>query len=208
MGDLLNHDPGRHVAWHTGPIGLDAFHFITHTPVEQASSVLCCCPTQAKQYTLQCLATLQSNFFNQGHCVVLRSDYLQMSEHGLLGLNSVVLFIPYDCVHTCVCPTAKLCSLQGCTLYSNYGNKSNEELILGYGFALPHNEADFFHVMVGLAGTSKPEPGGDYCCTVIFLSLILLVTLWHFLELRVWHRVYMVQGKIYGGVCLLCSRVL
>ena len=40
MGDLLNHDPGRHVAWHTGPTGLDAFHFITHTPVEQASSVL------------------------------------------------------------------------------------------------------------------------------------------------------------------------
>lgn len=36
MGDLLNHDPERHVAWHTGPAGLDAFHFITHTPVGQA----------------------------------------------------------------------------------------------------------------------------------------------------------------------------
>lgn len=53
MGDLLNHDPGHHVAWHTGPSGLDAFHFITHTPIAQASSVLCCCPTQAKQYILQ-----------------------------------------------------------------------------------------------------------------------------------------------------------
>ncbi|DBB06668.1 TPA: hypothetical protein ACH3X1_012179 [Trebouxia sp. C0004] len=81
MGDLLNHDPCRHVAWHTGPAGLGAFHFITHTPV-----------------------------------------------------------------------------VQGSPLYSNYGNKSNEELILGYGFALPQNEANFFHVMVGLAGTSNPEP--------------------------------------------------
>ncbi|DBA67229.1 TPA: hypothetical protein ACH3X2_001539 [Trebouxia sp. C0005] len=84
MGDLLNHDPGHHVAWHTGPSGLDAFHFITHTPIAQ-----------------------------------------------------------------------------GCALHSNYGNKSNEELILGYGFAVPHNEADFFHVMVGLAGSSNPKPEGS-----------------------------------------------
>lgn len=40
VGDLLNHDPRRHVAWHTGPTGLDAFHFITHTPVVQASTLL------------------------------------------------------------------------------------------------------------------------------------------------------------------------
>ncbi len=99
-----------------------------------------------------------------------------MSEHGLLGLSFVVLFTAYECIHTCICPTAKLCLLQGCTLYSNYGNKSNEELILGYGFALPHNEADFFHVMVGLAGTSKPEAGGDYCA---LLSPFLSSYLWH-----------------------------
>ncbi|KAA6420367.1 MAG: Histone-lysine N-methyltransferase setd3 [Trebouxia sp. A1-2] len=49
----------------------------------------------------------------------------------------------------------------GCALHSNYGNKSNEELILGYGFAVPHNEADFFHVMVGLAGSSNPKPEGS-----------------------------------------------
>ena len=72
---------------------------------------------------------------------------------------------------------AKLCLLQGSPLYSNYGNKSNEELILGYGFALPHNEADFFHVMVGLAGTSNPEPGGGLYCAL--LSSCLSSYLWH-----------------------------
>ena len=47
--------------------------------------------------------------------------------------------------------------MQGHALYSNYGNKSNEELILGYGFALPNNPADFFHVMIGLGR----QPGGE-----------------------------------------------
>ena len=73
------------------------------------------------------------------------------------------MFRAYECIHSCICSAAKLCWLQGCALHSNYGNKSNEELILGYGFAVPHNEADFFHVMVGLAGSSNPKPGGDYC---------------------------------------------
>ena len=40
---------------------------------------------------------------------------------------------------------------QGSTMYSNYGNKSNEELILGYGFDLDDNVADFFHVSLGHA---------------------------------------------------------
>ena len=47
--------------------------------------------------------------------------------------------------------------MQGSVLYSNYGYKSNEELILGYGFALANNPANFFHVMIGLA--DKPNPG-------------------------------------------------
>ena len=46
-------------------------------------------------------------------------------------------------------------------LCSNYGNKSNEELILGYGFALPYNLADFFHVMIGLGQQPSAEPGMD-----------------------------------------------
>jgi hypothetical protein len=40
--------------------------------------------------------------------------------------------------------------LQGTVAYSNYGYKSNEELILGYGFMLEDNPADFFHVSLGL----------------------------------------------------------
>ena len=39
---------------------------------------------------------------------------------------------------------------QGSTVYSNYGYKSNEELILGYGFMIEDNPADFFHVSLGL----------------------------------------------------------
>ena len=35
IGDLLDHDPGHHVAWHTGASGTDAFHFVTYTPVKQ-----------------------------------------------------------------------------------------------------------------------------------------------------------------------------
>ena len=49
--------------------------------------------------------------------------------------------------------------MQGHPLYSNYGNKSNEELILGYGFALPNNSADFFHVMIGLGQQPSAELG-------------------------------------------------
>ena len=49
--------------------------------------------------------------------------------------------------------------MQGAVLYSNYGYKSNEELILGYGFALADNAANFFHVMIGLS--DKPSTGAD-----------------------------------------------
>lgn len=53
--------------------------------------------------------------------------------------------------------------MQGSVLYSNYGYKSDEELIIGYGFTLPDNPANFFHVMIGLAdkagsGTAAPSP--------------------------------------------------
>ena len=43
-----------------------------------------------------------------------------------------------------------LLAVQGAPAYSNYGFKSNEELILGYGFMLEDNPADFFHVSLGL----------------------------------------------------------
>lgn len=40
---------------------------------------------------------------------------------------------------------------QGGELLSNYGFKSNEELLAGYGFALgPRNPADFFHIALRL----------------------------------------------------------
>ena len=41
--------------------------------------------------------------------------------------------------------------LQGDVLLSNYGNKSNEELLLSYGFMLDDNPADFFHVSLGMS---------------------------------------------------------
>lgn len=40
--------------------------------------------------------------------------------------------------------------MQGEPLYINYGHKSNEELLLGYGFVLPHNAANFFVINIGL----------------------------------------------------------
>lgn len=52
--------------------------------------------------------------------------------------------------------------MQGEVLYSNYGNKSNEELILGYGFALHNNVADFFHVMIGFGQKPSAEAGMNY----------------------------------------------
>ncbi|KAK9827954.1 hypothetical protein WJX81_000191 [Elliptochloris bilobata] len=49
---------------------------------------------------------------------------------------------------------------QGGDLLSNYGFKSNEELLAGYGFALaPSNPADFFHVALRL-GLAHSEGGG------------------------------------------------
>lgn len=52
--------------------------------------------------------------------------------------------------------------MQAEVLYSNYGNKSNEELILGYGFALRNNVADFFHVMIGFGQKPSAEAGTKY----------------------------------------------
>ena len=52
--------------------------------------------------------------------------------------------------------------LQGTAAYSNYGHKSNEELILGYGFMLEDNPADFFHISLGLV--TQTEHGEDPFC--------------------------------------------
>ena len=41
--------------------------------------------------------------------------------------------------------------LQGEEVFSNYGHKSNEELILSYGFVIPNNQADFVHVSLGFS---------------------------------------------------------
>lgn len=41
---------------------------------------------------------------------------------------------------------------RGGAVSSNYGHKSNEELMVGYGFILPRNEADFFHFSLGIGG--------------------------------------------------------
>ncbi|KAK9916904.1 hypothetical protein WJX75_008596 [Coccomyxa subellipsoidea] len=43
---------------------------------------------------------------------------------------------------------------KGDQLYSNYGHKSNEELLLGYGFVLEPNTADYFSVSLGLEACS------------------------------------------------------
>ncbi len=42
---------------------------------------------------------------------------------------------------------------QGQTMYISYGHKSNEELLLGYGFVLPHNVANFVKVAISPAST-------------------------------------------------------
>lgn len=48
-------------------------------------------------------------------------------------------------------PVSKAVLAQGQTLYINYGHKSNEELLLGYGFVLPDNIANFVKVTIGAA---------------------------------------------------------
>lgn len=49
-------------------------------------------------------------------------------------------------------------------MYNNYGHKSNGELLLGYGFVLPQNPADFFHIGLNLhqapSGQAVEEVGG------------------------------------------------
>ena len=38
--------------------------------------------------------------------------------------------------------------VQGQTLYINYGHKSDEELLLGYGFILGYNDANFVSITI------------------------------------------------------------
>ncbi len=52
--------------------------------------------------------------------------------------------------------------LQGDVLYSNYGYKSNEELLLGYGFILEPNSADFFCVSLGLETSSTEGDASEH----------------------------------------------
>jgi len=48
---------------------------------------------------------------------------------------------------------------QGGELRSNYGHKSDEELLAGYGFALgPANRADFFHIALRLGAGAAGAP--------------------------------------------------
>ncbi len=47
---------------------------------------------------------------------------------------------------------------QGSVLYNNYGFKSNEELLLAYGFMLPENMADFFHITLSIGTTAAGMP--------------------------------------------------
>ena len=53
--------------------------------------------------------------------------------------------------------------LQGQPLYMNYGHKSNEELLLGYGFVLPDNKANFMMLTVGTAR----RDGGIMLCSAL-----------------------------------------
>lgn len=46
---------------------------------------------------------------------------------------------------------------RGQELYNNYGRKSNEEFILGYGFALASNPYDFVRVAPAARGVSGPD---------------------------------------------------
>ena len=71
--------------------------------------------------------------------------------------------------------------LQGDMLYSNYGNKSNEELILGYGFSLPTNQADFFHVSLGY-GAKQAQQGNSYNSSVSCFNLTSNTLVWLVIE--------------------------
>ena len=53
----------------------------------------------------------------------------------------------------CIGCKSHLCT-QGSTIVNNYGFKSNEELLLSYGFMLPKNLADFFHITLALGASS------------------------------------------------------
>ena len=51
----------------------------------------------------------------------------------------------------------------GRAVASNYGHKSNEELLVGYGFVLQPlwNDADFFHFSLGIGGSGGSGGGGS-----------------------------------------------
>ncbi|CAG9460311.1 unnamed protein product [Pedinophyceae sp. YPF-701] len=49
----------------------------------------------------------------------------------------------------------------GATLWNNYGLKANEELLLGYGFALENNPRDFVHVTIATAPPPEDDAGGS-----------------------------------------------
>ena len=50
---------------------------------------------------------------------------------------------------------------RGSPVSSNYGHKSNEELMVGYGFLLsPRNDADFFHFSLGVGGSGGSGGSG------------------------------------------------
>lgn len=72
---------------------------------------------------------------------------------------------------------------QGEVVYNNYGHKSNGELLLGYGFVLPENPADFFHIGLSLyqtpSGQAGEEAGGtsDPGCTTAVQRRVLLAEL-------------------------------
>lgn len=48
VGDLLDHDPQRHVAWHTGPTGTDPFSFISHSPIRKVRHPVFSTPQQQR----------------------------------------------------------------------------------------------------------------------------------------------------------------
>lgn len=65
--------------------------------------------------------------------------------------------------------------MQGEEVFSNYGHKSNEELILSYGFVIPNNPADFVHVSLGF---SADDTGKDVLPCILPLNRITRQEAW------------------------------
>ena len=110
------------------------------------------------------------------------------------------LFLVICCATDCVADHHFIAFTQGDVVYSNYGYKSNEELIVGYGFVLDPNPADFFHISLGLGACSTgAEPGQrDRLC--------LMRALLHALGLPTTH--YLTRGQpLPAGAAGRCSCV-